>query len=94
MVWQFNDPESGGGVIQAFQREDSIYETVLVKLRGLDRQANYQIEDIDAEDTILLSGAELMDKGIRITTQSVPAAAIITYKETKLIPYDTNTILP
>ena len=60
---------------------DSIYETVRVKLRGLDRQAIYRIEDIDVEDANLISGAELMDKGVRINTQEVPGAAIVFYQK-------------
>ncbi|MDX9818091.1 MAG: alpha-galactosidase [Desulfococcus multivorans] len=81
MVWQFDDPENGGGVIQAFQREESIYETVRVKLRGLDRQAHYRVEDIDKEPAVFYSGGELMDKGIGITTPTVPGAAIVIYQK-------------
>ncbi len=36
VAWQFDRPEAGRGVIQAFRRDGSIYETARVRLRGLD----------------------------------------------------------
>ena len=36
IAWQFDCPEKGEGAIQAFRRPESVYESIRVKLRGLD----------------------------------------------------------
>ena len=35
-LWQFDVPEKGEGVVQAFRRAESVYEAARFKLRGLD----------------------------------------------------------
>jgi alpha-galactosidase len=82
MVWQFHRPEVGEGLVQAYQRDESIYPAVQLRLRGLDRDAEYEITNHDHPDTTSHTGAELMDRGLRITVEfeERPAAVIITYK--------------
>src|ERR1035437_4961407 len=47
VAWQFDRPEAGRGVVQAFRRESSSYETARFKLRGLDPAASYRFTDLD-----------------------------------------------
>jgi len=84
MVWQFNRPEAGEGIVQAFRRHDSAYEAACYKLRGLDRSARYAVTDMDTEKTRETTGAELLDHGVSIMLHDQPAAALIRYR--KLAP--------
>jgi len=80
MAWQFDRPEVGEGVVQAFRRPESLYESARFVLRGLDPAASYEVRDIDAEGTQRLTGRELMGKGLLVTIPDRPGAAIVFYK--------------
>ncbi len=82
VAWQFDRPEVGRGVVQAFRRTESIYETAQVRLRGLDPAARYRLADLDhpaAPRTI--TGRELLEAGIKLTITVRPGAAVITYEK-------------
>jgi alpha-galactosidase len=80
MAWQFDGPEKGGGVIQAFRRPDSPYEAARFRLRGLDPAAEYTITNLDENKPVKLSGRQLLDKGLLVAIPDKPGVAIITYK--------------
>jgi alpha-galactosidase len=81
LAWQFDLPESGKGMVQVFRRAASHYESARFKLRNLDPKARYVVTNVDHPDAPQnLTGAELMDKGLRIETAARPAAVIITYR--------------
>jgi len=80
IVWQFDRPDLGEGMVQAFRREDSIYEAARFKLRGLVPDARYRTTDLDKPDPVEMTGQELMQKGLRIDTTEQPAAMVVTYK--------------
>jgi alpha-galactosidase len=81
MAWQFDRPEAGEGIIQAFRRHDSIYESARFKLRGLDRSASYLVTDMDTDKTERATGQELLDQGVDISLPGQPAAALIHYQK-------------
>ncbi len=81
MAWQFDCPEIGEGMLQAFRREKSVYESARFKLRGLDPDARYTVKDIDTCDSEEMTGSELMEKGLVISISNQPGAVIITYKK-------------
>ncbi len=81
MAWQFNRPEVGSGVVQAFRRPDSAYESIRVKLQGLDEDAVYTLTNLDAPGATDLKGRELCENGLLITIENRRAAAIITYRK-------------
>ncbi len=84
IAWQFDRPEEGKGVVQAFRRTNSIYESARLKLRGLDAQARYAVTDLDRPDAVQkITGAELMDKGLLVTASAQPAAVVVTYQLAK-----------
>ncbi len=84
MAWQFDRPEAGQGVVQAFRRANSIYESARLKLRGLDAKASYILTDLDQRDAKQQStGEELMNKGLLVTASAQPAAVVITYRKAK-----------
>jgi len=81
MAWQFDCPEMGEGMAQAFRREKSAYESAKLKLRGLHPDACYSIKNMDSHDSDEMTGRELMEKGLDVHIEDCPGAAIITYKK-------------
>jgi hypothetical protein len=59
---------------------DGIYESIRVKLHGLDPNAAYVLTDLDRPGTKEMTGCELLDKGLAIVATNQPQATIITYK--------------
>ncbi len=84
LAWQYDRPEVGEGVVQAFRRPDSNFEAGRFKLRGLDSAARYAVTDLDRPDEAqTLTGEELMKRGLLVTIRERPGALVITYKEVK-----------
>jgi alpha-galactosidase len=82
MAWQFDRPEAGTGVVQAFRRSESPYEVARLRLRGLDADAKYDLDDFD-RGTTTLSGRELLDKGLEVRLDRRPDSAVISYRRAK-----------
>jgi alpha-galactosidase len=82
LAWQFDRPEGGQGVVQAFRRANSIYESARVKLRGLDPKARYAVTDIDhPANAQEVTGVELAERGLLVVAPNQPAAMVITYRK-------------
>jgi alpha-galactosidase len=81
MAWQFNRPEQGDGMVQAFRRPECTYESARYRLRGLDAAARYDIVDIDTKRVSGLTGRDLMERGLPVSISALPGAVIITYKK-------------
>ena len=80
MAWQFNRPEQGDGLVQAFRRPESTYKESEFILRGLDAAARYRVTNIDSPSTsTLYTGKELMEKGLPVAIKNKPGAVIFTY---------------
>ena len=82
MAWQFDRPEQGDGVVQAFRRAESPYETARFKLHGLDAAARYEVENLDGGRQTG-TGRELMGNGLAITEATAPGAIVLFYKRLK-----------
>ena len=81
MVWQFDRPDLGEGMVQVFRRADSIYEAARLKLKGLNPNAGYAVTDIDVPDEgENFTGNELMQTGLAVAVKKQPGAVVITYK--------------
>jgi alpha-galactosidase len=81
MAWQFNCPEEGKGAVQAFRRNECVFESGRLKLFDLAPDAEYEIVDLDVGQPRRLSGRELMTKGILVTIPDQPGAVVITYRK-------------
>jgi len=81
MAWQFDCPQSGQGMVQAFRREKSPDSVALYRLRGLQADATYVVTDLDREAVQHLSGRALMEDGLRVEMNKRPAAVIFTYRK-------------
>ena len=83
LAWQYDHPETGEGLVQAFRRPDCADESLRPKLHGLDPAANYRITDLDENKHRTISGKELMDKGLAVAIKDKPGAAVILYAKAK-----------
>ena len=81
MAWQFDLPEKGEGVVQAFRRAESIHEAARFKLRGLDPDAEYVLTNLDSGQSQTLAGRELLDTGLAVPIADQPGSAVIVYKK-------------
>jgi len=80
MAWQFDRPDLGQGVVQAFRRSSSPWVSAQFELRGLEADARYEIKNIDAPGSQVMTGGELMERGLRVSITSRPGAVVFTYK--------------
>jgi len=84
MAWQFDRPDLGEGVVQAFRRAESDYVTACFQLEGLIPDAVYTIVDFDNPGQTKQTGRELMEEGLTITLDHKPKAGIFTYKAARV----------
>ena len=80
MAWQFDRPEAGKGMVQAFRRANSPDESSCFNLRGLDPDAHYKLTNLDVQGFKEMTGRELTEKGLKIVIKDQPGTAIITYE--------------
>ena len=78
LAWQYNRPEAGSGVAQAFRRPESAEETRTFKLSGLEAEGRYEVEDLDGEKQVR-TGRELQEEGLTVVLRERPSAAVIAY---------------
>jgi len=80
IAWQFDRPEVGQGMVQAFRRENSVYESARFQLRGLDPEARYKITNLNEPSRVTeFSGRELSERGILVTIEERPSAVVLVY---------------
>ena len=81
VAWQFDRPEAGTGIVQAFRRAESPYETARFRLRGLEPEARYTVSDFDDPGKPQeFLGRELADRGLPITLPARRSSGILTYR--------------
>lgn len=83
IAWQFDRPEQGEGVIQAFRRAESPYESARFRLQALEPEALYSVKNVDDAKSLEMTGKALMEEGLLVKMQDRPAAAVIIYAKLK-----------
>ena len=83
MAWQFDRPEVGEGMVQAFRRDENAEASRSLRLQGLEPDANYEVTNLDTTEVNQISGQELMKKGLVIAIADRPGSAVVTYKKVK-----------
>jgi alpha-galactosidase len=83
IAWQFDRPEQGQGMVQAFRRQNSFYESARFKLSGLSPAARYRVTDLNGSAPIEIAGQELIEKGLPVSLSEMPAGAILVYQRLK-----------
>jgi alpha-galactosidase len=79
LAWQFDRPEHGDGMVQAFRRPESPFEAARFKLRGLDPSSRYEIVNLDVSGTKQMTGQELMEQGLGVEIKDQPGSAVLKY---------------
>ena len=82
-AWQFNRPEDGDGMVQAFRREESNESAKDLPLRGIDPAATYEVTNLDMKTPATVSGKDLMQHGLHVEIAGKRGAAIILYKKVR-----------
>jgi alpha-galactosidase len=82
-AWQFNRPEEGDGMVQAFRRDEDVAPTKDLRLRGLDPAATYELTNLDSKSPSKMSGRDLMQRGLHLEIKDKREAAIIVYKKVR-----------
>ena len=83
MAWQYDRPEAGEGMVQAFRRDRSEEAAKAFRLSGLDPAAQYQVTNLDGNDSMKASGKDLMEGGLSVRVKDKPGAAVIVYQRVK-----------
>jgi len=79
MAWQFNCPEIGEGMVQAFRRQDSDTPSYQYRLLGLEPDAEYELTNFDVPGTTKITGRELMENGLLVSIPDQPGAVVIKF---------------
>ena len=81
IAWQFDVPEQGRGMIQAFRRSESPYESVRLSLHGLDPDAHYLVSNIDSGPSQKMTGHELTAPGLLLKAPTRASALVVYYEK-------------
>ncbi|MEI6579734.1 MAG: alpha-galactosidase [Eubacteriales bacterium] len=81
LAMQYNDPQDSSGIILAFRREDSKTSTLKVALCGLEKNTQYNVINIDTNESTTMLGSMLMDSGLTISIAEQPGAVIYKYSK-------------
>ncbi len=82
-AWQFDRPEMGEGLVQVFRRAESPYETARFKLRGLDPEAAYRLQDFDKTPPFEARGKDLLETGLLVSLPERRSSSLIRYQRAK-----------
>ncbi|MFA6293983.1 MAG: alpha-galactosidase [Victivallales bacterium] len=81
IAWQFHRPDKGTGIIQAFRREKSPFESARFKLQGFDAAETYELIDMDRpEVSEKFKGSDLMESGLLIRIPKEQQTLLIMYR--------------
>jgi alpha-galactosidase len=81
MAWQFDRPDLGEGIVQAFRRAQSPYVAFQARLRGLDAARSYEVALIDDEHRSAvrtMKGADLAVLELRL--EKPRSSVVVRYK--------------
>ncbi|MDO4588147.1 MAG: NPCBM/NEW2 domain-containing protein [Planctomycetia bacterium] len=76
---QFNDPQKGEGVVQMFKRPNASFDSGTFRLKGLDVNAVYVLNDCNTGIQTEQTGADLTENGVPIALKNRPDSIIIHY---------------
>ena len=79
LAYQLNRPGQGDGIIMAFRRKDCPVDSIRVKLRGLNKNADYELLDEDSDNKVIKKGEEL-GNGFRLFLSEKQKSLVISYR--------------
>jgi alpha-galactosidase len=81
LAYQLYRPDLAEGVIVAFRREESAFTHATFRLKGLDPDAIYVIDDADSKQTWQATGKSLAGEGVPIAMDEPRSSRLIFYKK-------------
>ncbi|MCX6219649.1 MAG: alpha-galactosidase [Bacteroidia bacterium] len=81
LAWQFDRPDLGEGMLQAFRRPECSDESVTYVLHGLKPKARYEVRNLDEPTSVEMIGSQLMREGVKVVLRERPGAAVVVYKK-------------
>ena len=80
LAWQFDRPEQGDGIVEAFRRRETEEATASFHLRGIDDDASYEITNLDSGQSSILTGRELCEYGLPLVVNTKPGVIVVRYR--------------
>jgi hypothetical protein len=80
LAWQFDRPEQGDGIVEAFRRQKTEEASATFHLSGIDASARYEITDLDSGRSASVSGRELTEHGLPLVIKAKPGALVVRYR--------------
>jgi alpha-galactosidase len=78
-AYQFDLPDAGEGIVHAFRRKTCPDRAIMLKLRGLQPETRYLVQDIDGGEPRAALGRDLLEDGLEVTAADPQTALIFTY---------------
>lgn len=79
LAWQFHDPKTNRGIVQAFCSDTAGREEIRIPLQALTPGATYTLTDWDKEESNAVAGTALLGDGILIQATRKSEAIVIEY---------------
>ena len=81
LAWQFDRPDLGRGVVQAYRRAEATASTLGLKLHGLDPAGSYRVTNLDhPAASHVMTGRAAMEQGIPLVLNERPGAGVVVYE--------------
>jgi len=80
IAWQFDRPDPGQGMVQAFRRPGSTTSNLRTRLHGLDPDERYSVRDLDTGTSHQHTGQQLMTEGLDIALKVRPGSTVVVYE--------------
>ena len=78
LAYELYSPELHRGAVMSFRRDECPLESAKYRLRGLDREAIYRVENVDTGEVTRRSGASLMEEGLQVVLDT-PRSSNLTF---------------
>lgn len=79
MAYQLHLPDSNEGIVVVLKRHLSSRTSALFQLNALERDASYQVTNLDTEQSKTITGGELIDTGLEVQLMNKPDSSLIHY---------------
>ena len=80
LAYQLSRPQLEDGIVMAFRRKGCAQESILVKLQGLDKNANYELFNEDTGEKIIQNGG-VISKGITLSLTEKRKSLLLSFKK-------------
>ena len=80
MAWQFHDPESETGIVQAFRRPQSPANSLQLRLQEIQHDKRYQFSNLMDDTSFILDGKEIQTNGLPVTLNQRRTATLLHYQ--------------